>query len=161
MIDEPKCIGNISVPEHHGERVGVRADRVGLIQMVLAIPGLVGHLKRAVKNAFVRRQPADSCFSQHGQQLRTDRTFGGPESGRRAAKRMCMVVDRPSDLRLGIGRSVKPGRQRQVGPGATCEFRVDDQRQDRVKERRGRQFDLSTILERRIHRDDLPDGCLL
>jgi hypothetical protein len=161
VIDEAEGIGNIPVAEHHGERLLRGADCVGLIEMIMTIPGLVGHLERPVEDTFVRRQPADPGFAQDGQQLRTDRSFRGPEPGRCTAERVRVVVDCPPHLGFGIGRSMESSGQRQVRSGAASEFRVDHERKNRVEKRRGGQFDLPTLLERRIHRDNLPDCGLL
>ncbi len=145
VIDEPKGIGDIPIAKHHRDLLALRPDPVGLIEVLVAMPWLLGRVERAGEDAFVRRQPADPDFRQHRNQLWTDRTLRRPEAHRSTAERGGVEFDGPLQLCLRIFRRMESRGQREIRSGASSEFRIDDERQDRVKERRGGQFDLSPL----------------
>ena len=60
VVDEPECVGDVPITEHHGEGVCLGPDRIGLVEMIVAVPPLASHLQRAIEDALIRGQPADA-----------------------------------------------------------------------------------------------------
>src|SRR5262249_59525953 len=63
-------------------------------------------------------------------------------------------------LQLGrrIMRCMESRRQREIRPGAMSEVRIDEERQDRMKERGRGELDLLTLHQPPIERNDLLHG---
>ncbi len=55
MIDEPEGIGEFPIAKQYGDVLAFQPDMVGLIEISVAMPWLLGRVKGASKDAFVRR----------------------------------------------------------------------------------------------------------
>ena len=158
VVDEPKGIGDLPIAKQYRDVVVLRPDPVGLIQVPVALPRLLGRVERAGEDAFVGRQPAQSDLRQHRNQFWTDGTFRRPEAHGSPAERGGMKLDGALQLGLRIFRRMESRGEREIRPGASREVRIDDERQDRMKERGGGEFDLFPLHQSSIERNNVLHG---
>ena len=142
MIDKPKGIGDLPIAKQHRDVLALRPDLVGLIQIPVALPWLLGRVERASEDAFVGRQPAQSDLRQHRNQFWTDGALRRPEAHGSPPECGGMKLDGALQLRLCIFGRMEPRGEREVRSGASSEVRIDDERQDRMKEGGRRELNL-------------------
>ena len=94
VVDEAEGIGDLPIAKQYRDFLTFRSDRVGLIEILLPLPRLLGRVERAGQDAFVGRQPAESDLRQQRNQLRTDGALRRPEAYGGAAERGGMKFDR-------------------------------------------------------------------
>ncbi len=69
-----------------------------------------------------------------------------------------MKLDGALQLRLRIFRRMESRGEREIRSGASSEVRIDDERQDRMKEGGRRELDLFPLHQSSIERNDVMHG---
>ena len=128
IVDEPKGIGDLSIAKQHRDVLALRPDPVGLIQIPVALPRLLGRVERASEDAFVACQPAQSNLRQHRNQFWTDGTLRWPEAHGSPAECGGMTLDGALQLCLRIFRRMESRGEGEIRSGASSEVCIDDER---------------------------------
>ena len=158
MIDEPEGVGDFPIAKQYCGVFAFRPNPVGLIQILMSLPRLLGRVERASEDAFVGRQPAQSDLRQHRNQFWTDGALRRPEAHGGTTECGGMKLDGALQLRLRIFRRMESRGEREIRSGASSEVCIDEERQDRVKEGGRRELDLFPLHQPSIERNDLPNG---
>ena len=158
VVDEPKGIGDLPIAKQHRDVLVFWSDLVRLIEIPVALPGLLGCSERASEDAFIGRQPPQSDLRQHRNQFRTDGAFRWPEAHGRPAECGGVKFDGALQLCFRIVRCMESRGEREIRSGASGKIGIDDERQDRMKEGGRRQLDLFPLHQSSIERNDVLHG---
>ena len=158
VVDEPKGIGDLPIAKQYRDVLVFRSDLVRLIEIPVALPGLLGGVERAGEDAFVGCQPAQSDLRQHRNQFRTDGAFRRPEAHGGSAECGAVKLDGALQLCLRIVRRMESRGEWEIRPGASSKVGIDDKRQDRMKEGGRRQLDLLPFHQSSIERNNVLHG---
>ena len=149
-IGKAHRIGEVTIPEQDSEVPAFDLHPVGLVEVLVPPPVVQG----AREDPFVGGSPTEAQFRENRNQLGTHRAFGGPEPQRTPAEEPLVKAKRLPELGFRILRMRKPMRQGGIGPRPASRVGVDQQRQDRMEERRRGELDLPAVLQPSVQRDD-------
>ena len=124
----------------------------------MALPRLLGRVERASEDAFVGRQPAQSDLRQHRNHFRTDGALRRPEANGGSPECGGVKLDGALQLGLRIFRRMESRGEREIRSGASREFRIDDERQDWMKEGGRGELDLFPLHQPSIERNNVLHG---
>ena len=94
------------------------------------------------QNAVVARGPLESAIGRERQRLIGNRAFGRPQSHRLRCQLVLHIRTRTAELLPRVLWISEPSRKRHAGMRHRRDIGIADQRQNRMIERRGRNFDL-------------------
>ena len=148
------------VPERARDARAAGADDVRRVEAfgLLDLPAAVAREsdpERSRQDQLVGRHPLKTGAGDERNDGVGDRSFRRPQTGRAMAEQPLVAGRRPGQLlRRIVGTHESLPRHPRVGMGSEVDVGVAQERQDRVVERRGRQFDAPCRRQLAVSRND-------